>query len=609
MQVFNEGRGTGWQHIYFTTEYETTRDGPRLGIRWKIKWNIDKNYWYGYNLVAEVWTEGNNYGRQIKANSPNRGGGEAIFPENGDWLWFEKGYACNEITNCRVIVKTTNGGSAKIDSGADKTLTTPTGYVASNIKDSIDFIVGNNLKIKIDDKTNQNYNYLLYLDVMNDSNSWENVKSLTTTNKEFTLDLSSVINTIYSKIKTRNTSKIRIRLNTYINNTALGYTIKEGTCYIKNSNPNALTFTVTGNEGTEITELTSGYGPYNDKSNIYVNVSKILNSNGVNSAELKKVKITAGMTTKTLDVSDIVGTGIYQIDFIDPFAIVKDNELINGNGSIIVAITDSRGNTTQAKKELTISRYIPAYFTELELKRDNNIDTTTRLIAKGKTMSGITVKYNVPQGEELGELKTINASYITVNETTGEFTVNAPIEGDLGANGFTKDEEFEVYIRLNDSWNISSPSEYIRRVRRGNVLMHYGKKGIAFGALYDEDEGGLVQVGEKNILEQKVLWDDYSYMNASQTVNVPISQQVHGVMLMFCAYSDGQPHNWDWISYIILKKEAEILNGGGRVFPMGNSDGITATKYIYIYPNKIEGNDANQQGNSKNYVLRKIIGF
>lgn len=108
---------------------------------------------------------------------------------------------------------------------------------------------------------------------------------------------------------------------------------------------------------------------------------------------------------------------------------------------------------------------------------------------------------------------------------------------------------------------------------------------------------------------QTVLWDDYSYMNASQTVNVPISEQKNGVMLMFCAYSNGEPHNWNWANFVILKKEAEILNGGGRTFPMGGAQGIDATKYIYIYPNKIEGNDANQQGNSANYVLRKIIGF
>lgn len=124
-----------------------------------------------------------------------------------------------------------------------------------------------------------------------------------------------------------------------------------------------------------------------------------------------------------------------------------------------------------------------------------------------------------------------------------------------------------------------------------------------------EYTGNTVPGNWEKVEEQTVLWDDYLYMNASQTVNVPISKQKHGVMLMFCAYSDGEPHNWNWSSYVILKEEAEILNGAGRMFPMGNAEGVSATKYIYIYPDKIEGNDKNQQDNSKNFVLRKIIGF
>ena len=114
---------------------------------------------------------------------------------------------------------------------------------------------------------------------------------------------------------------------------------------------------------------------------------------------------------------------------------------------------------------------------------------------------------------------------------------------------------------------------------------------------------------KNNTNEQTILWDDCYYMNASQSIDVPISQQKHGVMLIFCAYSEGAPHNWNNSSFVVLKEEAEILNGGGRTFPMGGTHGIDATKYIYIYPDKIEGNAQNQEGTSKNYVLRKIIGF
>ena len=141
----------------------------------------------------------------------------------------------------------------------------------------------------------------------------------------------------------------------------------------------------------------------------------------------------------------------------------------------------------------------------------------------------------------------------------------------------------------------------------GHVIQRYSVDGS--NVTYERHIGEELGSWEKLLVGQTLLWDDWLYMNASQTVNVPISEQKNGVMLMFCAYSNGEPHNWNWANFVILKKEAEILNGGGRTFPMGGTIGIDATKYIYIYPNKIEGNDANQQGNSANYVLRKIIGF
>ena len=248
--------------------------------------------------------------------------------------------------------------------------------------------------------------------------------------------------------------------------------------------------------------ITAGYGPYNPYSNLWINIEKLSNDTAKNYAKLKKLKITIGNISRDLNISSIIGTGIHQEEFIDPFANIKDNELVNGKGAVIVSITDSRGNTTSTKKEIAIGKYTPAYFTELEVKRNNNIDTATRLIAKGKTMHGVTIQYVSPVGEELGIFKVINDSYITINEATQEFTVNAPIEGDLGANGFTKNKQFDVIIQLNDRWSVTNPRRYTRYVRRGDILMHYGKKGIAYGGLYDEATGGALQSAGSTILNQ-----------------------------------------------------------------------------------------------------------
>lgn len=509
MQIFNEGRGTGWQHIYFTVEYETTRDETKLGIRWKIKWQIDTNYVFGYNIVATVWTEGTNYGRQIKANSPNKGGGEALFPADGGYYWFDKGYASNEIEGCRVIINSTNGGTINLDSGTDKTLTTPTGYKASTISNSIDFIVGNNIPIQIYDVTNQSYSYQLNLKVLDDNNDWTSIKTYSTTSKNFTLNLSNETNTIYSKITKRNSTKIKIELQTSINNISLGYTSKEGVCYITNSNPTALGFTITDVSGTEITSITTGFGPYNDQSNLWVKINKLASDNGTNSAKLKTVIIKVGNATKTLDISNYIGSGTRSEEFINAFSTMKDNEFIDGKAYVTVTVVDSRGNSAITQKQMAVSRYIPAYFTELQLKRTNNIDEEVKLIGKGKTqVLSLLIENNKPTITYYCEWdtsfinETIDKSYITFNEETNEFTVNAPLKGDLGALGFTKDEEFTVQVKIGDYVSKNYPTTYIEHIRKGKVLMHYGKNGIAFGDLYNESKGGPLQVNGKLVLDE-----------------------------------------------------------------------------------------------------------
>lgn len=113
----------------------------------------------------------------------------------------------------------------------------------------------------------------------------------------------------------------------------------------------------------------------------------------------------------------------------------------------------------------------------------------------------------------------------------------------------------------------------------------------------------------ENSTTQRIVWDGVSLLEEGQEISVSITDQEHGVMLIFSKYSNGQAVNYDWNDYIVLKEEANIINGETRVLAMGDGYGINAVKYIRIYPNKIVGTDNNTSENSRNYVLRKIIGF
>ncbi len=294
MQVFAQGKENQWGHINYIVEYETTRDGPRLGIRWKLTWAIDNGYYFGYNIISDVYTEGTNYGRQIKANTPNNGSGTSYFPSDSDYYWFNKGYGSNQINGCRVIFKSTNGGSITYDTGADRTLTTPTGYVSSNISSNINFDIGNNLNINISDITNQNYNYKLDLD-MYVNNTWINIKKFEKNSKNFTLNLADIKDTFYNLLPNSKIANIRINLYTYIDNTYLGTTTANGECKVVNSNPEIPIFGIFDIEGgtssnQEINNIIAGFELYGTLSNAYIAI-KNDSLKAKNGATLKKAII------------------------------------------------------------------------------------------------------------------------------------------------------------------------------------------------------------------------------------------------------------------------------------------------------------------------------
>lgn len=300
MQLFSQGKDTGFGHINYIIETETTRNGTYLGLRYKITWRIDNKYYFGFNIKAQVFAEGQDRAdvkRLVKSNSPNRGSGVAYYPSENDYYWFNKGYGSNQVTGCRVILHTTNGSNQIYDTGADKTLSAPVGYVMSTLGSTPNFNIGDNLAVLINDVTNQGYNYKLYLDVVNESNNWQNVISnMSLTSKNFTWDLQGIKTNLYNMFPNTINIKTRLVLETYINSTYLGTNIQEGTCYITNSNPNVPDFVLFSMGGfhetleDEITSIVAGYGSYKDWSNVLLATkdSSIVANNG---ATLKKIII------------------------------------------------------------------------------------------------------------------------------------------------------------------------------------------------------------------------------------------------------------------------------------------------------------------------------
>lgn len=311
--LFSEGADSGWNKLSYKIEYETTRDGPRVGIRWKIRYTIANQYYFGYNINSAVWTKGSNYGRIIKYNSPNKGSGEALFPEDGGYYWFDNGYTDNSITGCRIVINSTNGGGINYDTrtdGTDRTVYAPTGFLASNITSSTNFNIGNDLKVVIKDITNIDYTYLMYLDVMKSDGTWQTVSNVTTTDKIYTWNLSSLASTLYSLLSTRNSAETKISIITRYGGTDIGTIVKNGVVYVTNSNPDAPLATLSSSNGTlsVISEINvvAGFGPYSDNSTIFVAV-KDTSLVAKNEATLEKIIVEWNGIKETYNVSDIIG--------------------------------------------------------------------------------------------------------------------------------------------------------------------------------------------------------------------------------------------------------------------------------------------------------------
>lgn len=111
-------------------------------------------------------------------------------------------------------------------------------------------------------------------------------------------------------------------------------------------------------------------------------------------------------------------------------------------------------------------------------------------------------------------------------------------------------------------------------------------------------------------------------MNANRTINLSqkVSEQKNGIVLVWQAYANNEPKYYDFNYTFIPKQHILIHEGAGVTCWLSNSTGeIIATKYVYVYDDKIQGNAVNETGkttrsgsgiitNSKNWVLTYVLG-
>lgn len=118
----------------------------------------------------------------------------------------------------------------------------------------------------------------------------------------------------------------------------------------------------------------------------------------------------------------------------------------------------------------------------------------------------------------------------------------------------------------------------------------------------------------------QLLWEGGMYMTAGHTATLaePVSQQNHGIVLVFSEYVDGATADQSFHCRFVPKKVVSIHDGKAQCFQMSTSNlAYFATKYLYITDTQITGhanNNATGTGTcgitytNNRFVLRYVIG-
>ncbi|WP_279155195.1 hypothetical protein [Thomasclavelia cocleata] len=216
-------------------------------------------------------------------------------------------------------------------------------------------------------------------------------------------------------------------------------------------------------------------------------------------------------------------------------------EIENVSDSIIkVYVEDSRGNTVE--KILNISdyrQYTLPVITTLSLSRlKGGIGSNVTLSYKGifwnntfgKASNGVTAQYYYKQqgaSTWIQGFTDITPKVFHSDEFNGEYE----IKGDLEASGFDTSKNYDFKLVITDKL-VSAEKTTILTSGIPNMAIH--RNGVAFGAFYDSEVGGPLQVDGKDIakiMNDLYKWEMIGYGNAGKDTTIRIEKPFNEILL------------------------------------------------------------------------------
>ncbi len=316
---------------------------------------------------------------------------------------------------------------------------------------------------------------------------------------------------------TRNSQTIRVGIYTNINGQWVNPDYRDRTITIKNPDP-------TWNSGLET--LTVDNGELAGNTTVIKGYSKITftgnSANAVKEATIKEYRIICGNNV-------IRNTE-------------NNNFIINNAASntIVNYVEDSRGNVIS--KESVIPNFID-YFTpailELTVSREKGgIDSNAVVVCKGQFFNGnfgnvdneLAIQYFY-KAQGSGTWIQGNTE-ITYSASNNNFIIEAEIAGDLGANGFEIENNYDFKIVISDKITTDVMKQTILQSGIPAISIH--QNGVAFGAFYDPDVGGAMQIEGRNIAEiinNLYKWKMIGYGAGGNNTTITITEPFNEILL------------------------------------------------------------------------------
>ena len=230
--------------------------------------------------------------------------------------------------------------------------------------------------------------------------------------------------------------------------------------------------------------------------------------------------------------------------------------------------------------------------------------------------------------------RTIQNTYVVHSTQRPNITFSAPISSQtltfkavIGNNTYTEAKTSEQ-LPVNQSFNlgVNSSSGYIRVTRTGTNT---------FKAVYVDttSRGSTLQISYTVSFDMakmnfnggnNILWQGGHYMSASQsaTLSESVSEQLTGIVLVWSAYFEGAPQNYDWFYQFIpkdhvLRNEVGGVSSGMMTSAFQNGTAYLGMKYVLVSNNAIQGHEINGRSSmtvggatltNTHWVLRYVLG-